>query len=44
MACKSNMLLSDKNARLEEDLEGVRAELKARKSDLELKELTLKGK
>jgi len=44
MACKSNMQLSDKNARLEEDLESVRADLKARKSEVELKDLALKGK
>jgi hypothetical protein len=44
MACKSNIQLSDKNARLEEDLESLRTELKAKKSELELNELVLKGK
>lgn len=44
MACKSNIQLSDKNARLEEDLETLRTELKAKKSELELNELVLKGK
>ena len=44
MARKSNIQLSDKNARLEEDLESLRTELKAKKSELELNELVLKGK
>lgn len=44
MVCKSNVQLSDKNARLEEDLEAVRTELKEKKVETELKEIALKGK